>query len=275
VSPQGTLPKLRDRLSRAMQRLHIPNMTWTQADYKRLSIATDVDAIVVDDQEAPLAREYRATAGSPEQGRGLVRGSQPILNAVEYEQPTLTPTAPRRSAPTHMEADIIPIQAGTFAPREQSMKNTVTSGYQPAMIERVRAWKLEFYGNDNEGVESFLDRIEQCSLSCGLTNADLYSIMPLMLKDAASTCNVVRSAPPNANFGNFEIAFVCPSIVKTYMNRQTRYMDNPESWVQQFHSWTNDLGPEQKMILDLDKRFRTLTKEISLGQSSFWAGQTK
>ncbi|KAK0156743.1 hypothetical protein PV328_012368, partial [Microctonus aethiopoides] len=61
------------------------------------------------------------------------------------------------------------------------------SRYQPAMIERVRAWKLEFRGTDNDSVESFIGKLEQCSISCGLTHDDLFRIMPLILRDAAST----------------------------------------------------------------------------------------
>ncbi|KAK0169201.1 hypothetical protein PV328_012347, partial [Microctonus aethiopoides] len=128
ANPGGTLPELRDRLSRAMQRMHNPNITWTQADHRRHSVPIDVDAIVIDNSSSQVeenkieqvredergsqpTHSASAPRGATAQGagdQGTPRATQRVGwgNAAVYEQHTSTPSASRLPAPTHLEADL-------------------------------------------------------------------------------------------------------------------------------------------------------------------------
>lgn len=61
------------------------------------------------------------------------------------------------------------------------------------MIECVKAWGLEFGGSDRENVVTFLNKLHQCSMSCGFSPQELYRVLPLILKDAAGTWVSVKS----------------------------------------------------------------------------------
>lgn len=59
--------------------------------------------------------------------------------------------------------------------------------YQPAMWERVKKWDLKFSGLEDQSLETFLRRLGEFQTTCGLNDADVLVIMPLVLTGLAKT----------------------------------------------------------------------------------------
>lgn len=211
--PEGVL---RDRLARALRRATERNVVWTSDDQpfsdRELMGAIDRGNITVRVPVGPslgsmavttttvttsqAGRVVNTTISTParlprrleEFGTGVTGVAEDCprpLPSVRARRVSCGVTFPPSAHSTVMPAprrSYSPIRERVPSPRRRTGYSWAGEAhYQPAMYERVAKWNLKFTGHGSGSVETFLHRLDECRETCGLGDADVLSIMPLLL----------------------------------------------------------------------------------------------
>lgn len=178
ASTAGDMNELRDRLSRAVRRLENSKTPWSAKDdgqYEFLSSTRDECTQLSQTLPSTSNLNARGLPGWSTVGRDRRAGGEQI------NFPGIPPPIGQCNVPP----PDIPLNV---PPRSEELNiRQPATRFQPGIVERIKAWGIEFGGTERENVETFLKRLTQCSMSCGFAPDELCRVLPIILKDAAST----------------------------------------------------------------------------------------
>ncbi|KAK0071599.1 hypothetical protein PV325_012631, partial [Microctonus aethiopoides] len=178
ASTVGDMNELRDRLSRAVRRLENSKTPWSAKDdgqYEFLSSTRD--EYTQSSQTLPGTSNLN-TRGLP--GWSTV-GRDRRAEGEQMQFPGVPPPIGQFNVPPPN------IQFNVPQRNEGLNINQPAARFQPGMVERIKAWGVQFGGTERENVDTFLKELTQCSMTCGFAPDELCRVLPIILKDAAST----------------------------------------------------------------------------------------